>query len=44
MSSAAQAAIANDPAKKVADAAEDFVGKVSDFADDVKEKLLSVFS
>ena len=41
---AAQAAISNDPAKKVADAAEDIVGKVSDFADDIKEKLLSVFS
>ena len=40
---AAQAAINNDPAKKVADAAEDFVGKVSDFADDVKEKLLGIF-
>ena len=40
---AAQAAINNDPAKKVMDAANDVMSQVADFADDVKNKLLEIF-
>ena len=40
---AAQAAINNDPTKKVKDAAEDVMDKIQGLAEDVKSKLLGIF-